>query len=160
MITAYVVGDAEVVARLKSLPAKIQTTLSKAVTRLAVDLTSKVKTDKLSGQALKRRTGTLSRSINYRVNESTQEITAQVGTNVEYAALHEYGFKGTEQVKEHLRTIKQAFGKPIDPRSVTVAAHSRRVDYPERSFLRSSLREMEQAIRIGLADAVHEAVQQ
>lgn len=158
MITGYVIGDAQVIARLKELPQKTQQSLTRAITKLAIELQSKVKQDKLSGQVLKRRTGTLSRSINREITETANAVTGQVGTNVEYAAYHEYGFHGTQQIKEHLRTIKQAFGRPIEPRSVTVAAHSRKVDYPAHSFLRSALHDMDATIRAGIADALHEAI--
>jgi HK97 gp10 family phage protein len=158
VITGYVIGDAQVIARLKELPQKTQQSLTRAITKLAIELQSKVKQDKLSGQVLKRRTGTLSRSINREITETANAVTGQVGTNVEYAAYHEYGFHGTQQIKEHLRTIKQAFGRPIEPRSVTVAAHSRKVDYPAHSFLRSALHDMDATIRAGIADALHEAI--
>lgn len=158
MITGYVIGDAQVIAKLKELPQKTQQSLTRAITKLAIELQSKVKQDKLSGQVLKRRTGTLSRSINREITETANAVTGQVGTNVEYAAYHEYGFHGTQQIKEHLRTIKQAFGRPIEPRSVTVAAHSRKVDYPAHSFLRSALHDMDATIRAGIADALHEAI--
>jgi HK97 gp10 family phage protein len=158
VITGYVIGDAQVIAKLKELPQKTQQSLTRAITKLAIELQSKVKQDKLSGQVLKRRTGTLSRSINREITETANAVTGQVGTNVEYAAYHEYGFHGTQQIKEHLRTIKQAFGRPIEPRSVTVAAHSRKVDYPAHSFLRSALHDMDATIRAGIADALHEAI--
>jgi phage gpG-like protein len=158
VIAGYVIGDAQVIARLKELPQKTQHTLVRAITALAIDLQSKVKSDKLSGQVLKRRTGTLSRSINRQITDTANSVTGQVGTNIEYAAFHEYGFHGTQQIREHLRQIKQAFGRPIEPRSVTVAAHSRKVDYPAHSFLRSALHDMDAAIRGGIADALHEAI--
>jgi len=159
VITGYVVGDTEVIARLQALPARVQSSLVSKVTALALRLVNRVKSDKLSGQVLKRRTGTLSRSINDRVAETPNEVTGSVGTNVAYAAFHEYGYDGTEQVKQHLREIKQAFGREISPRSVTVSAHSRKVNYPARSFLRSALRDMDGEIRSGLAAALHEAIQ-
>jgi len=158
MINGYIVGDERVVARLRELPARTQATLTAAVTRLAVGLQAKIKTDKLSGQVLKRRTGTLSRSINYRLNQGVTEITASVGTNVEYAARHEYGFTGTESVKEHLRQIKQAFGRPISPVSVTVRAFTREVSYPAHSFLRTALQDMAPEIRAGLSSALQQAI--
>lgn len=160
MISGYVVGDAEVIARLKEIPQKLERSLVRAVTRLAVEMTRHVKQDKLGGQVLKRKTGTLSRSINRSVYQGIDRdsIMGQVGTNVEYAAFHEYGFHGTQQIKEHLRQIKQAFGRPIEPRSVTVAAHSRKVDYPAHSFLRSALHDMDSQIRDGLVGAMKEAI--
>lgn len=47
-------------------------------------------------------------------------------SNRPYAALHQYGgtISKTVAVREHLRTIDQAFGKPIAKRSVLVKAHS------------------------------------
>lgn len=160
MIRAFIVGDAEVVARLRELPQKIERSLVRTVTRLSIELTRRVKEGKLSGQALKRKTGTLSRSINPSVYQGIgrDSIMGQVGTNVSYAALHEYGFNGTEQVKEHLRTLKQAFGRPITPRQVVIQAHTRKVDYPERSFLRSALSEMRQEIVDELGAAAKDAL--
>lgn len=42
----------------------------------------------LSGQALHRRTGTLVKSLNHRL---LNDWTAEIGTNVRYAAIHEFG---------------------------------------------------------------------
>lgn len=42
----------------------------------------------LSGQVLKRKTGTLAKSITYRL---TSDKSVEVGTNVTYAAIHEFG---------------------------------------------------------------------
>lgn len=57
-----------------------------------------------------------------------QEGGVRVGTNVEYAAAHHFGVDAEveQQVREHVRIIKQAFGKELDtPMRVTVRAHSR-----------------------------------
>lgn len=42
----------------------------------------------LSGQVLKRKTGTLAKSMTYNV---TSDTSVEVGTNVAYAAIHEFG---------------------------------------------------------------------
>ena len=42
----------------------------------------------LSGQSLKRKTGTLAKSITYKI---MNDYRANVGTNVKYAAIHEFG---------------------------------------------------------------------
>lgn len=51
----------------------------------------------------------------------------RVGTNVDYAAAHNFGVDKqiTQQVRQHVRRITQAFGKPIDLTEVKVKAHSR-----------------------------------
>lgn len=63
----------------------------------------------------------------------------EVGTNVVYAAAHQFGFQGevSQRVKAHSRNISQAFGKPIPSRSVSVKAHSRKINQvlPARPFL-------------------------
>lgn len=42
-------------------------------------------------------------------------------------------------LKAHLRTIKQAFGRPISPVQVNIKAHSRNVRFRELRFMRDSL---------------------
>lgn len=119
------------------------------IRRVAVDLTAHVKDRKLSGQVLKVQTGRLRRSVNFKVTESATGVEARVGTNVEYARIHEFGFKGTVNVKEHMRKGKQAY---------TVRAHTRRVNLPERSFLRSSMSDMRQDIDQRIARVVGQSI--
>jgi phage gpG-like protein len=110
-----------------------------------------VKERKLSGQVLKNRTGTLRRKINQVVTESPDSIMASVGVKLSYAAIHEYGFDGVESVREYTRRTAKGIA--------VVPAHERHVHMPERSYLRSSLRENAASIRDSLAKAVVEALQ-
>lgn len=159
MIIGKVTGDEAVVLRLRVMGDRIRERLSKELTRSAIALTRYVKERKLSGQVLKNRTGTLRRKINYRTTETEKAMTASVGVKLSYAAAHEYGFDGIVTVREHLRQVKQAFGRPIAPVTATVHAHQRHMHLPERSFLRSSLRENAPAIRERLRAAVIGAIQ-
>lgn len=138
---------------LDSMSSKLHERLVRVVERLSIELQAHVKQNKLSGQVLKNRTGTLRRSINRRVTVTPTSVQASVGTNVKYAKVHEYGFKGTVQVREHLRMIKQAWGRPIEEREVSVRAHARKVDLPARSFLRSALRDKRAQIVFQLSEA-------
>lgn len=65
--------------------------------------------------------------------------SAQVGTNVDYAAAHNFGVDKeiTQQVREHVRRITQAFGKPIEQTAVQVKSHSRKrhMKLPQREFM-------------------------
>jgi hypothetical protein len=63
-------------------------------------------------------------------------------------------------VSAHLRTIKQAFGRPLRAGSerIAVGAYDRKVDYPPHSFLRSALADMEGAIMSELDSAIAEAI--
>lgn len=129
--------------------ARLLADLKREITRVAVDVTAHVKGNKLSGQVLNVQTGRLRRSVNYRVTETSTGIEARVGTNVEYARIHEFGFKGTVNVREHMRNGKQAY---------TVRAHTRRVNLPQRSFLRSSLSDMRQDIDSRIARVVGQSI--
>jgi phage gpG-like protein len=60
--------------------------------------------------------------------------------NVPYAAVHEFGFRGTVQVPAHSRRMTQAFGRPVDPRQVAVQAHSMRMNIRARPYLRPAIK--------------------
>jgi phage virion morphogenesis protein len=84
----------------------------------------------------------LAGSINYKAGKDRVDI----GTPKVYGAVHQFGAKkgsfGTVEamIREHLRTITQAFGKPIPKKQVKVGAHKRKTilpwgDIPARPFL-------------------------
>lgn len=155
MITGALIGRAETVAGFPAMASRIEAELRQEIEALTIKLLRKVKSEKLSGQVLKNRTGTLRASVNYRMELKPRNIYGRVGTNKEYAAAHEYGFTGVVNVQDHLRTITSAFGKALlAPKQVTVRAHSRNMALPERSFLRSSIREMAGEIRTRLRGAL------
>lgn len=160
MIHAELIGKEHLVPFVRTIGGNIKTELEKSITRLAFKLSREVKQRKLSGQVLKNRTGTLRRSINQRVEVTPTSITGIVGTNKEYAAVHEYGFNGTVTVHEHMRQIKQAFGKSLKGggMAVMVRSHPRHMVLPERSFLRSALREMQTDISTEIQSALKRAV--
>ena len=159
MISGWIVGDADLVARMDNVPDAMQAGLEKSVQRMSLKLLVLVKT-KLSDDVLQVRTGRLRRSINQRVDVAQTSVTGIVGTNVEYARRLEYGFKGTETVRESLRRITQAFGKPLkEPMTIKVRAHSRKVDLPAKSFLRSALTEMRSEIEQDMTAALVKAAQ-
>ena len=158
MIIGYLVGDREVLDRLRALPDAVNSSLLPAITRLGIELQRDVQQDKLSGQVLKSRTGSLGSSIDLRVDQSGGAIVANVFTDSPYAAVHEYGFAGTVSVRASLRRITEAFGRPIPEKAINVRAYDRRMDLPERSFLRSALEDMGPAVREEVQAALTEAV--
>jgi phage gpG-like protein len=157
MIEFTVEGQDAVVRMLSAKVPALTKGLRAGVTRATFDLLRHVKEQKLSGQVLHVRSGTLRRKVNARVTETATEISGQVGVKLSYAAAHEYGLDTEEFVRAHLRTVKQAFGKPIDPVSVSVCAHTRHMKLPERSFLRSSLAEKTPAIQAEIRASVEGA---
>ena len=160
MITAYLVGDQQLLDRLRALPDAINSGLVRSITQLGIDLQRNVQQDKLSGQVLKSRNGVLKSSVDLRVEQSARSVTTSVFTDLRYGAAQEYGFAGTVIVGASLRRIREAFGRPIAEKTISVRAFNRRMDLPERSFLRSALEDMTPAIRKGVEAALAEAVSQ
>jgi hypothetical protein len=158
MISALLVGDEQLLGRLRALHDAINAGLARCILQLGIDLQRNVKQDKLGGQVLKTRTGALKSSIDYRVDQSARGATADVFTELRYAAAQEYGFTGTVSVGASLRRIRQAFGRPIAEKTISVRAYDRRMALPERSFLRSALDDMTPAIRETVDAVVAEAV--
>lgn len=157
MIALAFRNDDLVLLNLKSLGIRVRDRLRSDITRLTIQLQRKVKEEKLTGQVLHVRTGRLRRSINRRMAETATSITGQVGTNVSYARIHEYGFTGVVNVRAHLRLQSVVFGRPIPPTAVSVRAHTMRMRMPERSFLRSALAEMRPEIVATLQQGLREA---
>ena len=160
MISAYLVGDELLVERLRGISDAVNSGLARCITQLGIDLQRNVQQDKLSGQVLKSRTGALKSSIDYRVDQSARGATAEVFTALRYGAAQEYGFTGTVSVGASLRRIREAFGRPIAEKTISVRAYDRRMALPERSFLRSALDDMTPAIRDAVDAALAEAVPQ
>jgi phage gpG-like protein len=154
VITTELIGDRELAARLDAMPGRVHDGLARAVTRLGLELQKKVQAEKLTGQALKVRTGSLRSSINTEISESADAVSASVGTNIRYAAVHEYGVDHPWLVaaKRGKALRFEIAGRTIFRRSVT------HPPLPERSFLRSALREMRPAIEAGLRQAVAQAI--
>ncbi len=158
MITAHLVGDEEVLARLRSIPGAVNTGLVRTVTKLGLDLQRRVQQDGLSGQTLAVRSGLRKSTIDLSLEQSGDYVTATISSGSEYAHADEFGFTGTVDVRAGLRRVKEAFGRPTSEKLINTRAHSRRMALPERSFLRSALEEMGSAIRDEVEAAVREAL--
>ena len=159
MLRMEFIGGDVLVALLRAYGDKVQTAIVKSVARSALKLQSEVMERRLSGQVLNVRTGNLRRSIHQRVTNTGSAVIGEVNTNVRYGMAHEYGFAGTVNVKASLRQVRQAFGRPLkSPRYVQVRAHSRNVRLPERSFLRTALRDLKPEIEADLRNSVKGAL--
>jgi phage gpG-like protein len=153
MITAYIVGDSALVAKLNAMPNGLRNGIARAVTRLAIE-TQRLVQQKLSGSVLKVRTGVLRSSINYKVEQSSTGVTATVGTAVKYAPYHEFGISHSWEIRP-----KSARALAFELNGKTIFA--KRVIHPplpERSFLRSALKELTPKIENDIREAVAEAI--
>lgn len=160
MVTIELIGGDRVIARMEALPPRLMGGIKDEVRRLTLKLLRHVKEDKLSGQTLKNQTGTLRRKINQEVLSDQTGVVGKVGVKLSYARAHEFGFDGMVTVHEHLRQVKQAFGRVLSaPVTATVHPFERNMRLPERSFLRSALHDMEDEIATGIDTAVRKAVE-
>lgn len=74
--------------------------------------------------------------------------TLVVFNNKKYAGRFHGGFKGTQKVAAHTRTITRAFGKKLKkPVSFRVKAHSFQVNQPARKFLGASSKTRKRVVR-------------
>lgn len=151
IIAVRIKGDRELQRKFELTPERLREEMRRGIGRAALMVARHSKQNKLSGQVLNVKTGRLRRSINTRMVESGDVIAGRVGTNVAYAKAHEFGWRGTVTVREHLRKTKSGF-------SATVRAHSRQVILPERSFLRSALADMKPEIQREFESAVRRAI--
>lgn len=157
-MSASLVGDSTVLDRLRQMPEAARQGVACAVAQLGIDLQNNVQQNKLSGEVLRVRSGTLRQSIMLQTDQSGTAATATVWSNVDYAAAQEYGFSDTVSIRATLRQIKEAFGRPIAAKTVSVRPYGRRMDLPERSFLRSALDDMTPDISAGIEDALRTAI--
>lgn len=170
ILAAEIVGVERQVSSFRKMPEDARAQVRLAVSRLAAMLRDYVKLGKLTGEVLHTRTGRLKRSITFRVQGDGTTSTGIVGTNVEYAAAHEFGFKGDvhQNVREYMRRNGNMSKGIVDWRRkhkmpvpmVTVHAFSRtlHMNLPERSFLRSALHDLEPGIVADLKAAIDKAV--
>lgn len=164
------VNDASLQDTLRGYPTRIVKMMERTMTRLSLEVQRHVKQNKLSGQVLHVRTGTLRRSINREVYVNPKSVGFIVGTNVRYAAAHEYGFRGPVTVRQHVRREKKRFATYNKKEDVWVVrskntgfsgmvrSHTRIMNIPERSFLRSALRDYEQRIKNAVQTTAAEAM--
>jgi phage gpG-like protein len=143
-------GLEELSARFEQMPDLLHRALARELEYLTLLAQSKVVREKLQGQVLHHRSGNLQRNIVQGVEEKQGgELVGffGVGRGAPYGKVHEYG--GTYNIPAHNRTSKLGRVSPVQAHTAT---------YPERSFLRSVLREMEPTIRDRLALAAGRAL--
>lgn len=158
MIAGRVEGADRVVVSLGAVGKDVRAEVAQSIGALTLRLAARSKM-KLSDDVLHVRTGRLRRSITTNVTDDASGVRGEVGTNVEYARFQEFGFHGTQTVRQSLRNVTQAFGKPLKQKTtIVVREHTRKVDYPAHSFLRSALGEMSDEVTKELSAALGRAI--
>lgn len=147
-VTGVVVGADRVIARFRAMADSIIREVSKQVQSSTYELEAYIKATKLGGQVLKRRTGRLSRSVHSEfMGLNTSTAKGIVGSNVVYARIHEYG--GIIQARNAAYLRFRVGGQWVSKKSVIM---------PERSYLRSSLKEKAPKILADIGKAVARGV--
>lgn len=149
MITGKVIGGEALEKRFIQAVPKVTAGVQKAVMDLALSVTRKTMT-KLTGDVLQVRSGTLRRSIHPEYDFTADKAVAIIGTNTIYARIHEYGGVILPKTKKALKF------KIGDKWVIT-----KRVVMPERSFLRTALREtvpeIEAVLKAAVANSLKES---
>jgi phage gpG-like protein len=146
-------------AALAAMPERIRDALSAKSNALAAALQERIR-QKLAGEVLQTRSGALAASIVASITEEPQGVAVRIApTDVKYAAIHEFG--GTipphQIVPDKAKALAFAIG---DKQAFATRVQIPAVTMPARSYMRSSLAEMAEAIREGLGEAVGEALHQ
>lgn len=120
-------GRKEVIAMLDSIKNSMPSLHRQILSLLCEDIISISQKDYLSGQVLKRKTGKLANSLTYRLIGNSD---AEVGTNLIYAAIHEYGGEIRPKNKKFLHWVSPT-GEQVFTKGPVLM--------PERPFLRPAL---------------------
>lgn len=170
-----------VVARLGALPAAAAAAIGRGLRRGLEYTRSIVQREYLQGPRptrLGERSTRLRQSITTGVTSTSDHVQGRIGTNVEYAAFHEFGFHGIQNVRAHTRvvgfkkppknlgklrgaihdsegrfvgykrTLSQVAARRPSAGAVMqhVSAHTRKVNYRGRPFIRPALVRCEKQI--------------
>jgi phage gpG-like protein len=156
MITAFLLGDVETLARLNRIGPETHQALLTTIERLTIRLQSRVK-EKLSDDVLHVRTGKLRRSITRKIVDAADDIKGIVGTKTVYARIQEYG----GQTAPHDIYPRNALALRFMGRDgnfiFAKVVHHPGSHIPARSFLRTALHEMEPMIRRDIERAARNA---
>jgi len=112
--------------------------LKETLLRIGLTLETQIKLNIRSQRLID--TGRLLNSIRHKFFTEGGVSGVTVGSfGVPYASVHEFGYNGPQNVRGHIRTVTQAFGKPIEPTSYPVAGFTRQMRIPARPYMRPAL---------------------
>ena len=155
MITAYLIGDQQLLERLRALQSVANSGLVRGITQLGIDLQGLLQQGYLDGGRRPQEPRT-----ELSVEQSGGTITASVRTDLQTAVAREHGLVGTSNVRANLRRSRAAFVRPNAKKAIGAPTSHRGPGLSERSFLRSALDSMTPAVRDGIEATLAEAMAQ
>lgn len=110
-----------VIKSVATLQERIRAAAARGLARGLLGVAAMAQLDYLSGPRpgkIQSITGRLRQGVNTAVEVKGDQVIGRIGDNVKYAARHEFGFRGIESVREHVRVISNvhASGENIDLR--------------------------------------------
>jgi phage gpG-like protein len=147
MISMQIIGAERVVNLLGAAPAKIEAAAKSSLDVWAAQLAAYIKSDKLSGNPLHRRSGALSASVHPVTSQGGDTVSggAGGGAGIPYAKIHEFGGTiahpgGTAYFigQDGMATFVSNASALAD-RLPRTKPHS--IPIPERSYMRSAFEE-------------------
>ena len=130
-------------------PAVLLRAISRGMKRGTLLIAGRVQTERLSGKGAfpvsEHRLGVRSGRLRAAVRSTApqvngNEVTTSIGTNVKYAAAHEFGFQGTVTVRAHEVKMTKLFGRKLkSPLRFSRLAARRKMNVPERRPFRTGI---------------------
>ncbi len=164
MINVTMQGDKEFLARLKSMPRKLNDSLFRAITGVCISLEAFIKDTQLSGGVLNVQTGDLRRSINHEVQNNGNQIIGEVFSagNIPYAKIQEYGgtinHPGGTAYYIDSQTQMAVFISNAESLGLGLPrTKAHKINIPEHSYMRSGLAEKTPEIQERISAAIKEA---
>jgi len=146
MITAYLVGDQQLLKWLDTLPGVINSGLVRSITRLGIGLQRTLQQGNIGGRAPTSRTAPLMSKSDFRIEQSGGTINASICLDFHNAVWKE-GQAGTTNIRTSLRRKREAFANPSARKVIGAPAEDGVPGLAEPSFLRSALDNMTSAVR-------------
>lgn len=173
-LTCNVIGVEALAGKFNASIPAVQSSVAATMLKAAI-MVQRLAKQKVSGEVLNVVSNKLRTSISAEVVTTGGVIVGIVGSNVKYAAIHEYGFAGKISVSAHVRrSVRQmksarrnklgneTSGSKLKGKGtgvINVRSFERTVNYPERSFIRSSLKELTPEIRAMVSKATIKTIQ-
>jgi len=131
-----IAGNKQGSIKLPAFAKKMIPNLKRGIDKSTLQLEGFIKAKQLSGQALNVRSGRLWSSFTRVLAKvgATGNVWGEMGTNVVYAAIHEYGSQDIVDVKAHSR------------RAGPVRAHKRQMNIKAKYYMRYTLEQNYPAI--------------
>jgi phage gpG-like protein len=154
--TVEVVGDDQIIARFDTMYENLRYRLHVALEEIGIEFIDWMRFNKLRGNPLHTRSGRLAENFHSDVTDIANFINLAVCTHVPYASIHEYG--GEISIPETTPTKSRALHWVSGGDVFAMRARAHIVHMPERSFMRSTLAEMESRIVERLDQAIAEVL--